>query len=289
MLDFQRNFNFIDIFSKNSQIYSFMQARPVGGAELFHMDRRTYGHDDSNSRFPRFCERAQKFEILTHLNRALDSSLRERNRDETKMAREYCWAITQAAGRSCCRPSADSVLKCIYYIRIYRHTVDNTYIQFRLTHDSTRFGSSATLVGESRLFLYALTPCSRTETSLPNFITKLHYQTSLPNFITKLHFQSSSPNLITKFHHQTSLSNFITNFITKLHYQTSLPNFITKLHHQTSLPNFITKLHYQTSSPNFTTKLHHQTSLPNFISKSSQCSGGQLPTLSKEYTTCMKK
>jgi len=30
------------------------------GAEVFHVDRRTYRHDEANSRFSQFCERAQK-------------------------------------------------------------------------------------------------------------------------------------------------------------------------------------------------------------------------------------
>ena len=34
-----------------------MKMRSVG-AELFHVDVRTDGHDEANSRFPQFCERA---------------------------------------------------------------------------------------------------------------------------------------------------------------------------------------------------------------------------------------
>jgi len=34
-----------------------MKTRPVG-AELFHVDGRTDKHDEANSRFPQFCERA---------------------------------------------------------------------------------------------------------------------------------------------------------------------------------------------------------------------------------------
>ena len=34
-----------------------MKIRPVG-AELFHADERTDRHDDDNSRFSKFCERA---------------------------------------------------------------------------------------------------------------------------------------------------------------------------------------------------------------------------------------
>jgi len=35
-----------------------MKILPVG-AELFHVDRRTDGHDEANRRFSQFCERAQ--------------------------------------------------------------------------------------------------------------------------------------------------------------------------------------------------------------------------------------
>jgi len=35
----------------------FVKIRPVG-AELFHADGRTDGHDEANSRFSQFCERA---------------------------------------------------------------------------------------------------------------------------------------------------------------------------------------------------------------------------------------
>jgi len=34
-----------------------MKTRPVG-AETFHEDRRTVRHDEANSRFSQFCERA---------------------------------------------------------------------------------------------------------------------------------------------------------------------------------------------------------------------------------------
>ena len=37
--------------------------------------------------------------------------LRELKHRETKEAEEYCWAITQAAGRSCCGRSGSSVLE----------------------------------------------------------------------------------------------------------------------------------------------------------------------------------
>jgi hypothetical protein len=48
-------------FSKNTQISNFMKIRQVG-ADLFHAVKRTDGrtdiHDEANSRFSQFCERA---------------------------------------------------------------------------------------------------------------------------------------------------------------------------------------------------------------------------------------
>jgi hypothetical protein len=52
---------FLDRFSRSIQESNFMKIRPVG-AELFHADERTDGrtdrHDEVNSCFSQFCERA---------------------------------------------------------------------------------------------------------------------------------------------------------------------------------------------------------------------------------------
>jgi hypothetical protein len=44
------------LFEKKTQISSFIKIRPVG-AELFHADGHTDGHE-ANSHFSQFCERA---------------------------------------------------------------------------------------------------------------------------------------------------------------------------------------------------------------------------------------
>jgi len=53
--------NFLDRFSKNTQISNFLKIRQMG-AELFHVGRRTEGrtgkHDNANISFLKFCERA---------------------------------------------------------------------------------------------------------------------------------------------------------------------------------------------------------------------------------------
>jgi len=51
-----------------TQISNFTKIRPVG-AELFHAeglsDRRTERHDEANSRFSQFCERASKYSVVS--------------------------------------------------------------------------------------------------------------------------------------------------------------------------------------------------------------------------------
>jgi hypothetical protein len=51
--------NFLERFSKEAQTSSFIKIRPVG-AELLREDVQTDGHDEANSRFSQFCERALK-------------------------------------------------------------------------------------------------------------------------------------------------------------------------------------------------------------------------------------
>jgi hypothetical protein len=51
--------DFTESFPKNIEIPNFMKIRPVA-AELFHADGRTDGHDEADSRFSQFRERASK-------------------------------------------------------------------------------------------------------------------------------------------------------------------------------------------------------------------------------------
>jgi hypothetical protein len=54
-----------------------------------------------------------------------------------KVAEEYCWAITQAVGPSCCGRSGSSVLEGWFQLDSLVHTyiVDHTHTQFRLVPD----------------------------------------------------------------------------------------------------------------------------------------------------------
>jgi hypothetical protein len=60
---FLKDFNETGIFAthlrKNIEKSNFVKPRPVG-AELFHADGQTDIHYEANSRFSKFCERAQK-------------------------------------------------------------------------------------------------------------------------------------------------------------------------------------------------------------------------------------
>jgi hypothetical protein len=57
LLDFNDTLIFSTDFSKKVQISSFIKILQVG-AELFHADWRTDRHDEANSLFSQFCERA---------------------------------------------------------------------------------------------------------------------------------------------------------------------------------------------------------------------------------------
>ena len=55
ILKFQLNVNFLDKFFENPKISNFMKIHPVG-AECFHADGITDGHDKANSGLSKFCK-----------------------------------------------------------------------------------------------------------------------------------------------------------------------------------------------------------------------------------------
>jgi hypothetical protein len=81
------------------------------------------------SRRPQFL-----IELFIVLKRALNFSFRIEKRNETKVAEEYCWAITQAEGRSCYGRSGFSVLEFGFQMDslVYAYVADHMYTQYRL-------------------------------------------------------------------------------------------------------------------------------------------------------------
>ena len=59
LVRFLRNLYYLD-FSKNPQISNLMKILPVEVGS-FHEDRQADIHDEANSSFSKFCERAQKY------------------------------------------------------------------------------------------------------------------------------------------------------------------------------------------------------------------------------------
>jgi hypothetical protein len=64
----------------------------------------------------------------------MNFSLLERKRHESKVAKEYCWAITEVVGLSRCGRSVSRVLEFGFHLdsHVYTNIVDHMHTQFRL-------------------------------------------------------------------------------------------------------------------------------------------------------------
>ena len=63
-----------------------------------------------------------------------------------KVVEEYCWAVTQASGLSCCELSGSSVMECGFEpdSLVYTYVVNHMCSQFRLARNSTSVGPCRT-------------------------------------------------------------------------------------------------------------------------------------------------
>ena len=109
------------IFERKVNI-NFYQNPSSGGRVV--LCGQTDGHNEANSRFSQFCERAEKVENWNSniFKRLPKFSLREWKRSEMKVVEEYCWAMTQTAGRSCCSQSGSSlsfIWSALYRLYVY--------------------------------------------------------------------------------------------------------------------------------------------------------------------------
>jgi hypothetical protein len=71
-----------------------------------------------------------------HLIKAPNFSLLGIKAHAKKMAEEYCWAITQVAGRSCCGRSGSSVFEFGFQLCVATHTADHMHTQFRVAQNA---------------------------------------------------------------------------------------------------------------------------------------------------------
>jgi len=80
----------------------------------------------------------QLIEVMTFLKRAPNFYLPEWKHDETDLAEEYWWTITQAARLSCWSRSGSSVLASGFQLDflVYTHTFDQMCTQSRLAQNS---------------------------------------------------------------------------------------------------------------------------------------------------------
>jgi hypothetical protein len=70
-----------------------------------------------------------KTKIIKFLKSILNFFLWEQKHNATKVAEEYCWAITQAAGQLCCCRLDSTVLELDFnWTPLYIHSVDDIFI-----------------------------------------------------------------------------------------------------------------------------------------------------------------
>jgi len=90
---FELNLSFLDTFSKNTQVSDLIKLCPVTG-EMFHADRQTVRHDETNSPFFFFLI------LRTHLN-ATDGNLKNS---------DLCAACRHSKGVCCHKYGPDKLI-----------------------------------------------------------------------------------------------------------------------------------------------------------------------------------
>ena len=122
-------------------------------------------------------------------------SLWRRRRNDTKVAEEFCWAITQAAGRSCCSRSGSCVLEFGFQLDslVCTYIFDHTYAQLRLAPNRPERNYCVSLGGCVMRVLTSpcLSICSRVRTiEARTYLTKFDSEVSYWTLSTYSVFES---------------------------------------------------------------------------------------------------
>ena len=129
------------------------------GAELYHADR----HDEANSRVLKFSKRSFKIKQIQHEHFQMWDGFfffLRKLRWNANVVEEYCWVITEAAGRSCCGRSGSSLLEWdSKWTSLYIHT--STVEQKLFSSNWQKIGLAPDLpecncCTKSRDYLYAI-------------------------------------------------------------------------------------------------------------------------------------